>query len=216
MGTLSGMEGVQDLTVAAKYNFFKNETEAGKLKFFLTGSFSTPLTNYTPDFFPLSLGFASTNFAGRITTNYSLTKGWYVNGSAGYTYRNNVKLDRPAYYTDGQYYSTNEVKMPDVFDYIVNFGYNKKAFRAEVYWAQMNTLGGGDIRRQDMPFVSNKMNSMKVGATIMYYLSQLKNFVLRGMVSETVAGRNVGQSFSYQLGLLYTFNFNKDVQSTNE
>ncbi len=50
----------------------------------------------------------------------------------------------------------------------------------------------------------------------MYYLSKPKNVVLRGVVSETLEGRNVGQTFSYQLGLLYTFNFNKDVQSTNE
>ena len=104
----------------------------------------------------------------------------------------------------------------DVFDYNVSLGYNLKAFRAEVFWAQMNTLGGGDIRRQDMPFVSNKMNSMKVGATLMCYLSTPKNVVLRGVVSETVAGRNVGQTFSYQLGILYTLNFNKDTQSTQQ
>lgn len=215
-GTLTGLQGFQDLTIAGKYNFFKTENETGKFKAFVVGTFSTPLTNYTPDFFPLSLGFASTTFSGRLTTNYFLNKGWYANASAGYTYRNNVKLDRPAYYTDDQYYSTNEVKMHDVFDYNISVGYNLKAFRAEVFWAQMNTLGGGDIRRQDMPFVSNKMNSMKVGTTLMYYLSAPKNVVLRGVVSETVAGRNVGQTFSYQLGILYTFNFNKDTQSTQQ
>jgi hypothetical protein len=215
-GTLTGLQGVQDVTVAAKYNFIKQESTNGKFKAFLVGSFSTPLTDYTPDFLPLSIGMASTNVSGRFTANYSLARGWYGNGSAGYTYRGNVKLDRPAYYTDGQYFSTDEVKMPDVFDYIVNFGYSKKAFRAEIFYAQQNTLGGGDIRRQDMPFVSNRMNFSKVGTTIMYYLSKPKNFVLRGVISETVSGRNVGQTFSYQLGILYTFNFNKDVQSTNE
>ncbi len=216
MGTLAPQQGIQDLMIAAKYNLLKTESATGKLNVFAVGSFSTPLTNYTVDFFPLSIGFGSTTVGGRLTGNYMMTKGWYTNASAGYTWRSNVKLDRPAYFTDGQYFSTNEVQMPNAIDYVVSFGYNKNAFRAELFYAQINTLGGGDIRRQDMPFVSNKMNSQKVGTTIMYYLSKPKNVVLRAVVSETLAGRNVGQTFSYQLGILYTFNFNKDTQSTNE
>ena len=57
---------------------------------------STPLTNYTPDYFPLSIGMASTNVAARLTGNYHLKSGWYVNASGAYTMRSNVKLDRPS------------------------------------------------------------------------------------------------------------------------
>ena len=39
MGTLSGMKGIQDLTLAAKYNFFRQESAAGKLKAFITEYF---------------------------------------------------------------------------------------------------------------------------------------------------------------------------------
>ena len=39
-----------------------------------------------------------------------------------------------------------------------------------ISYSQQNTLGGGDIRRQDMPFVSNQMNFSKLDAMVMYTL----------------------------------------------
>lgn len=212
LGTLRGMEGVQDLTLAAKYRLMEVKAGPGKFATFVAGAFSTPLTHYTPDFMPLSIGMASTTLSGRFTTNYAMNNGLYINASAAYTGRSNVKLDRPAYYTDGQYYSTNEVKMPNVFDFIVDIGYHKGALQTEVFYTQMNTLGGGDIRRQDMPFVSNKMNASKVGALVMYYLPFPKNLAVRLSGNYTVAGRNVGQTTSLLGGLLYTFYFTKDKE----
>jgi hypothetical protein len=32
-----------------------------------------------------------------------------------------------------------------------------------ITFSQQTTLGGGDIRRQDMPFVSNRMNLSRIG-----------------------------------------------------
>jgi hypothetical protein len=210
MGTLHGMQGVQDLTVALKYNFLRHVTEAGKFKTFVVGSFATPLSNYTPDFLPLSIGLGSTNLSGRFTANYAFKQGLYVNGSAAYTWRSNVTLDRPAYYTDGKLYMTDEVKMPNVFDYSFSVGYIKHGVQTQVGYSQQETLGGGDIRKQDMPFVSNKMNFSKVDFLVMYYLPKPKYLALRGTVSRTVAGRNVGQSTTFMVGVLYTFRFSKE------
>lgn len=211
-GTLNGMEGVQDLTLSAKYKFLEVKAGPGKFATFVAGAFSTPLTDYTPDFLPLSIGLASTTLSGRLTTNYAMNNGLYINASAAYTGRSNVELDRPAYYTDGRYYSTNEVRMPNVFDFIVDIGYHKGPLQTELFYTQMNTLGGGDIRRQDMPFVSNKMNASKVGALVMYYLPFPKNLAVRLSGNYTVAGRNVGQSTSVLGGLLYTFYFTKNKE----
>ncbi len=213
MGTLRPMEGVQDLTLAAKYNFLKVEAGPGKLTTFVAGSFATPLTDYSIDFFPLSIGMGTTNLSGRFTANYAMNNGFYINASPAYTWRSNVTLDRPAYYTDGKYYSTDEVQMHNVFDFIVDIGYHKGALQAEVFYTQMNTLGGGDIRRQDMPFVSNKMNASKVGGLIMYYLPFPKNLAVRVTGNYTVAGRNVGQTTSLTGGLLYTFFFSKNKET---
>jgi len=208
-GTLHSMQGVQDLSVSGKYKFLQATAGPGTLRSFVVGAFSMPVTNYTPDFLPLSIGMASTNLSGRLTFNYKMETGWYVNVSPAYTWRSNVTLDRPAYYTDGQMYNTSEVRMPNVFDYIIDAGYHKGPLQAELFFMQQSTLGGGDIRRQDMPFVSNKMNFSKVGALVMYYLNKPKNVGLRASANYTVAGRNVGQATSLMVGVLYTFHFEK-------
>jgi len=209
-GTLKGMKGIQDLSLGVKYNFFVKEFEHSKFKTFAGLNFSMPVTDYTPDFLPLSIGMASKNISYRATTYFRLEQGWFVNASAAYTWRSNVTIDRPAYYTGDELSLTNEVKMPNVFDVFVSMGYNKGGLQAEVNYMQQNTLGGADIRRQDMPFVSNRMNFSKVGVLAMYYLPKPKNLAVRASYSYTVAGRNVGQSTTLMAGALYTLRFSKD------
>jgi hypothetical protein len=206
-GTLHPMKGVQDLSLAVKYNFFKKEIGMDKIKGFGAFTYSRPMSNYTPDFLPLSIGMASQNLSYRVTGNYSTGMGIYINASAAYTWRSNVKLDRPSYYTDGNIFFTNEVKMPNVFDYVVNVGYKKKQLQVDLNYMQQNTLGGGDIRRQDMPFVSNRMNYSKIGAFVMYYVTKPKGLAIRAVAATTIAGRNVGQTTTLTGGLLYTIRF---------
>jgi Putative MetA-pathway of phenol degradation len=208
-GTLTGLEGIQDLTVAVKYNLLKKDIGSGNLSLFGVGSFSTPLTDYTPDFLPLSIGVASTTASGRLTAYYKLNKGWYANASAGYVWRSNVSLDRISYFTDGVSYNTNQVWMPNQITAIYSLGYQKYGIIAEINLSTQNTLGGGDIRKQDMPFVSNRMNFLKVGATVMYYLPKPKGLAVRAQFSYTASGINVGQSTTLTGGLLYTIHFAK-------
>jgi hypothetical protein len=208
-GTLHSMEGIQDLTLGVKYRFFETKTEARLLRTFAVLNFSTPLTDYTPDFYPLSIGSHTTNIGYRLTTYFRMEPGFFVNASAGYTWRSNTTIDRPSYYDGVDFYNSNEVKMPNVFDFIASAGYIKGPVQAEVNFMQMNTLGGGDIRRQDMPFVSNRMNFSKAGLLVMYYLPKPAGLALRGSVGYTLAGRNVGQSTTWMAGALYTIKFMK-------
>jgi len=208
-GTLHSMEGIQDLSVTFKYNFFRKKFEKSAFNAFGVIGFSTPLTDYTPDFFPLSLGTNTTNLVYRLTSHFKIQEGWFINGSAGYTWRSNTKLDRPAHWDGNDLINSDEVKMHDMFDVFVSSGYQKGPIQAELQYVQSNTLGGGDINRQGMPFVSNRMNYQKVGALVMYYLPVPKNLAVRGSVHYTVAGRNVGQSTTFLAGILYTFHFQK-------
>lgn len=210
MGTLMPMNGLQDLSVAAKYKLIQTEAGPGRLYTFIGGQLSAPMSNYSPDFLPISLGVHTKNANARITFNYTLNNGFYVNATGGYTWRSNTKLDRPAYYTDGQYYSTDVVDMPNQLDYKVDLGYHKGPIQAEFSYMQMNTLGGGDIRRQDMPFASNRMNANRIGALVMYYVPFVPNLGVRAAVNYTVAGRNVGQTTSLLAGLMYTIKFKKN------
>jgi hypothetical protein len=211
MGTL--MSGVQDLTIAAKYKLIAAEAGPGKFYIFPGIAFSAPMSNYSPDFLPISLGVHTKNASGRLTFNYTMNNGVYLNATGGYTWRSNTKLDRPAYYTDGHYYSTDIVDMPNQLDYKVDLGYHKGPIQVEVSYMQMNTLGGGDIRRQDMPFASNRMNANRIGALVMYYVPFIPNLGVRGAVNYTVAGRNVGQTTSLLAGLMYTIKFKQEPQS---
>lgn len=208
-GTLHGMEGIQDLSVGVKYNFFGKKFEKSSFNVFAVLNFSTPLSDYTQDFFPLSIGTQTTNIVYRLNAHFKIEQGWFINGSGGYTWRSNTTLDRSSYYDGTDFYNSDEVKMPNVFDVFVSTGYQKGALQAEVNYLQQNTLGGGDIRRQDMPFVSNRMNFQKIGLLVMYYLPKPKNVAVRGSVMQTVAGRNVGQSTTFLGGILYTFHFAK-------
>ena len=208
-GTLTGLEGIQDLTLAIKYALVEKEISSGTFTAFGILSGSTPLTNYTPDYLPLSIGMASTTVSPRLTVSYKLSSGWYALASGAYVWRSNVSLDRPSYFTDGNIYFTNQVWMPNQFAGFYSFGYNKNALQVELNLTQQNTLGGGDIRKQDMPFVSNRMNAMRLGVLGMYYLPKPKNLALRAQVSYTLNGLNVGQSVAVMAGFLYTFHFGK-------
>lgn len=209
MGTLQGMQGLQDLSVGVKYNFVRLESEKLTFRGFGTVMFSTPVSDYAPDYLPLAIGMHTTNINYRVNANLRLNQGWFVNGSVGYTWRSNTSLDRPSYYDGENFYNSDEVEMPNVFDIFASIGYQKDLLQVELEYIQMNTLGGGDIRRQDMPFVSNRMNAQRVGVLAMYYLPMLKNLAVRGSVHYTVNGRNVGQATTLMGGVLYTFNFGK-------
>lgn len=167
------------------------------------------MTNYTPDLEPLSIGTHGKRLSGRLTLNYLGRNGLYLNGSTAYTFRGNVTLDRSSYYTNGQLYLSNQVAMPNVFDYTVAAGYRKNDLTLTANFTQQQTRGGGDIRRQDSPFVSNRVNFSKAGATLTYPIPRLRDLGFWLIYSNTFDGRNVGQASTWTTGLLYTFNFEK-------
>jgi outer membrane putative beta-barrel porin/alpha-amylase len=206
-GTLHGMRGVQDLTLAAKYRLLTTAfTEHGRVNAIVVAAAGIPVGDYTPDFLPLSIGSASRRFTSRFALSFESNDAWFVSGSAAHTWRNKVRLDRPAYFTDGQLYLTNEVSMPRVFDYVLSAGYRKGRLYVPISLSEQRTLGGGDMRRQDMPFVSNRMNYTKLDGMVMYALNIPKAPALRLGATRTVSGRNVGEATTITLGALYTFN----------
>jgi hypothetical protein len=209
-GVLQGKSGWQDLTLAGKYRFLDRPfTSFGSLRAIAVVAGAIPLTNYTPDFQPLSLGSGTKRIAARLTLSFLSQRGWFIEGSSAYTWRSNVALDRPYYFTEGQLFLTNQVDMPDVFDYVARAGYMRRGLMANAMFTQQRTQGGGDIRRQDMPFVSNRMNFSKVGGMVMYPLPipALRDLSVQFSFAYTVNGRNVGQATTYSTGLLYTLHF---------
>jgi hypothetical protein len=97
--------------------------------------------------------------------------------------------------------------MPDAATFHFSIGVRKKYLVAEALVNNMTTLGGFDIRKNDMPFPSNKMNMTTAGAHIKYTLPFYTHIELVADGSYVVAGRNVGQATTFGLGAFYIFSF---------
>ena len=197
-GNLMGQEGLQDASV-----FVKTKTKAyhGITAHGVVG-FSVPVTNYVPDFMPMSIGLGAKTLVVRGILSYALPNHLYVNSSIAYQARSQVKADRDAYLAGSKLYQTNQVAVPDAFDAALRLGYLKKDNQLEVFAEHFSCTKGDDIRRNDMPFLTNDMTMTTVG---MYGKYQPKSIGVNARVAYVVDGQNVGQSTTVSIGLLYLF-----------
>jgi hypothetical protein len=207
-GVLRGMHGAQDLTVALKYRLLQASLgERFTVRALAVAGAGAPTTDYTPDFLPLSIGLGSRRALARAALRVDERTGWFADGSAGHSWRSTVQLDRPAYYTDGQLVLSDEVAMPDVVDYMVRAGWQGRRLTIPLALSGQRTLGGGDIRRQDMPFVSNRMNFTRLHARVAYTLPVPPSLALSVGAMQTLSGRNVGRSTMLTSGVAYAHRF---------
>ena len=213
-GQLAGQKGLQDLSLFIKWQAYSKHIWRGDLNTFITAGYSTPVSKYTPDLMPLSIGLHSKNTTLRLMLDYRV-KNWFASASGSYVYRSNVTLDRDTYYTTEMHY-TNEVKMPDASQFNFRAGYRSETWIAEAILDKWTTLGGFDITKNNMPFVSNKMNATTLGIHIKYETSFINglSFVTDG--STTIAGRNVGQSSGFSAGVFYIMDFSKKKKTKKE
>ena len=209
-GVLHDMAGYQDVTFGGKWAFLERPfTSKGTMRALVALSGSVPMTNYEPAFEPLSIGNQSKTVSARTTLFWLSHKGWVGTASAAYTWRSNITLDQPYYYTNNQFYLTNQVVMPQQLSYSANAGYISRGRMIFLQWSQQRTQGGGDIRRQDAPFPSNMVNYTKIGVNTMYPLP-IRYFHDLGVqfnFGYILDGRNIGQSMTFTTGLLYTIHF---------
>lgn len=205
-GVLHGINGFQDLSLAAKWSALDRRASSGQFRAIGVLSAGLPMTDYNVELLPLSIGMGSRRLSGRGTAHFQWNRGWYATGSGAVTWRSKVELDRPYFYTDDQFVMSSEVEMPKVAEYMGGVGYMKGGFMTMASLSAQRTLGGGDIRRQDMPFLSNRMNALRVAGMVMYPLPKLAPFAVHVSAAHTVEGRNVGDATTITVGLVYTFN----------
>ncbi len=200
-GTLHGMKGFQDIDVDLKYEFYKAKIGKGDLSLIGLVGVTTPLSNYENDFLPMSIGLGSTNLSGRLTADYQNGL-FFATLSSAYVFRSNVTLDRTAYYTTQINY-TDEVDMPNQLYSNLFVGIRNSRLTVQAELMNMYTFGGFDIRKNDMPFVSNQMNSTSLGAHVKYFLPFITNLEVVASADYVIAGRNVGQAQTYMGGFFY-------------
>jgi hypothetical protein len=204
-GTLHGQHGIQDLSAWLKWLALEQNIGNGVLSVYLLGGGSLPLTNYIADYLPLSIGLHSKTLSGRLLVD--LQQGYFFATASGtYTGRSDITIDRNSYYTT-ELHLTNKVDMPDMLSFNFRTGYRSDRWIIEAVASNMTTLGGFDIRKNDMPFPSNKMNATMVGAHFKYNFTAVEGLSLTGGGNYTVAGRNVGQSKAFDIGVFYILDF---------
>lgn len=207
-GVMAGQRGWQDVAFGVKYKFFQKPlTGRGSFRAFGVVQASTPVSDYSPDLLPFSIGLASRRITGRGTIHYRDRTGWFLNGSSAYTWRDGVALDRPFYFSDGRLVFSDRVDMPNTVDYSASSGYIRGDLVLSGMYGGHRTLGGGDIRRQDMPFVSNRLDFHRLGVWAKVPLPFHKPLALVGGFSRIVAGRNFGQSNAFTVGMMYLLKF---------
>jgi hypothetical protein len=207
-GTLKGMKGIQDLSLMLKWMpVLKHVGKKGFFSAYGIGGVSFPASNYVADFLPMAIGLRSTNLSARLMADYQQGN-FFATASGMFMYRSNIEIDRATYYTTSMHY-TNEVKMPHAAGYNIRAGYRSDTWIAEATVESMKTLGGFDIRKNDMPFPSNRMNATQVGVNAKYSTPFIPGLELTAGGKYTITGRNVGQSTSVFGGVFYIMNFSK-------
>ena len=212
-GTLQGMEGIQDLSLFLKWRPFQKELGNGKLSVLGIAGISFPLSDYTPDYLPLSIGLHSKTALARLMMDYKW-RNFFATVSGTYLFRDNIEIDRESYYTT-EMHNTHEVKMPNAANYNFRAGFRNQRWIAEAVVNVWNTLGGFDITRNNMPFPSNKMNATTAGANFKYVIPRLSQLSIVAGGNTTVAGRNMGQATTVYGSVFYILDFSRKSKVTD-
>jgi hypothetical protein len=204
-GTLAGQKGIQDLTVTLKWLGYQAQIGTGVFTAHAILTGSIPLSNYDPNFLPVSIGLQSRTVSLRGLVNYQVGR-FFVAAAGQYTERDNITINENAYFTTQEIYSSN-VYMPNMNNVLLSAGYRSLKLNIEAIVQQSTTLGGFDITRNNMPFPSNTMNWTTAGGLVKYSFDGVSGFELTAGGNYVLKGRNVGQSTDFFGGVQYVFDF---------
>ncbi|MEO7214319.1 hypothetical protein [Mucilaginibacter sp.] len=207
-GTLRGQRGFQDINLAFKWMAVREQIGRGLLSFHAIASGSIPVGNYQGDYLPFALGSRSKSIAVRGLVNYQIGR-FFVAGAGQYIRRDNMTIDRDAYYTTEMHY-TNQVALPNATNFLVSAGFRSLLLNVEAIATKYTTLGGFDITRNNMPFPSNRMNATAIGGLVKYMPQTIRGLEFTAGSNYVVAGRNVGQNFQIMGGIDYVFSVKKE------
>ncbi|AWL10403.1 hypothetical protein HME7025_02563 [Aquirufa nivalisilvae] len=197
-GNLMGQQGLQDVSLWLKAQVFDYKQLHGHA----TLGVSTPMSNYVTEFMPMSIGIGAKTFSARAILHYNLPSNLFISATGSYILRSNVNVDRDSFLNGERLYNTSTVAVPNAFNAMFRMGYLRKENQVEVFAEHFSCVGGDNIRRNSMPFLTNDMTMTAVGAYAKY---QPKSLGISAKVSYVLDGQNAGQSTNVTVGLLYLF-----------
>jgi hypothetical protein len=95
-------------------------------------------------------------------------------------------------------------------------GYRTSKLVAEAVIDNWTTQGGNDITRNNMPFITNRMNATRVGFHFKKEEVLLKPLTVLAGGNYVIAGRNMGQSTTVYAGLAWIFHFAKQKPASDK
>lgn len=202
-GNLLGQKGWQDAGLWLKQRV---NISRGFNSHFVAGM-TLPVSNYVSEFMPLSIGNKATDVQvrGMLTYQFPSTK-FYTNALVGYHFRGISQLDRDAYLNGNQMINTSTADVPNAIEASFKVGYLKWDNQIELYVDHFACVAGDNLRRNDMPFPTNKTMMTSVG---IYGKYQPKNLGVNARIQHVIQGTNTAQMTTYSIGLLYQFTFIK-------
>lgn len=209
-GKFAGVKGFQDVAIALKGHWLKQELGKGKLNGFATIGFSTPMTNYLSDYLPYSLGFGAPELSYRAILQYETVKGPYFRAAGAYLWRGYTESERDYYYNNGSYY-TAWMDVPSAWQYeaVIGTWLLNKQLKIELFWNGVKSTSGDDIRPYNAAQPTNKVMSDRIGFTAQYSFKEIKGLGLLAGHSRLINGRNTGKINNSVIGVTYQFNYLK-------
>lgn len=206
---LDGQNGVQDLSLWLKYQAWGKKWSSGsEFKAQVSGGLSTPVSNYVNDFLPFSIGLRSKTASLRGVLNFTHKTGLYATAQGGHTWRSNVEVDKDSYLFNNELINSNEMPVPNVFDGSARLGFINKHVQAEVWYEYFTGLTGDDIRYNEAPQPTNKMQAAAVGIFGKYFIIPNK-IAVQASYAQVLSGRNVGKGATVSAGATYQFSIAK-------
>ncbi|MDB5263724.1 MAG: hypothetical protein JWQ14_3007 [Adhaeribacter sp.] len=207
-GFWQDQKGFQDVALYLKYNAFEKEMgNLGALSVMVAGGISTPLGPYIADA-PVAIGHHSTNFDGRVISQFKTNSGFFVSVQAGYIRRSDVKLDRDAVPlpepggAGTPYYNGFKSHVPNSFDYSIKAGFAAGVVYADA-WLQEQKAGDGTDIGPGIPFPSNAVSYTRTGFSFFVPVPFYRAVGLGAGTSFTLNGKNVGKATRYSGSLNY-------------
>ncbi|MFM2394529.1 MAG: hypothetical protein RLZZ546_2511 [Bacteroidota bacterium] len=215
-GTVIGNRGMQDIGMHIKYNFFNVEATSFALKNFVVVGGSLPISSYNEDAGPTSIGLGCSEIYSRWILDLSHNSGLFIRPAFAYHKRGSSTLDR-YYYYDNKGYNSQFINIPNQTVSSLTLGVRliDKTLRIETSLSKINTLGGSEIRRHDMPLANANMDATKWNAFLKFDPSFAKNFGFMLGYDQILNGQNVGKSTSIMIGINYRITRTHEDKNSN-
>jgi len=206
---LTGVRAISDLALAFKSEWLYQEAGPGNLSVLTTVGLSVPLANYNPDYQPYSPGLRALEFSLRGILEYEFDFGLYVRGTAAHLWRGTAKLDRNSYYYEDEIVYSNQMYVPDAWQYQVVVGQwlFDHGLKVQAQYTGMASTSGDDIRAYARPQPTNRVNFGQVGALAQVYLNKPAGLGALAYFNTTLGGRNAAKITQFGVGLTYIISF---------